>query len=246
MATETPTNRLNLSLDLRAVVLLLLAIIAGMLLLWQPWAAATDQVIEVTGEAKIKATPDEFVFYPSYSFQGEDKPAMLAAITKKSDELVAKLKELGVPENKIKVDSSGYDTLSRGAPEKDSTTYSLSLIVTVTDKALAQKVQDYLVTTAPTGSITPQSSFSEAKRRELEDQARGEATKDAKRKADQIADDLGFRVVRVKSVALLPDQRVFPLQVAEDTAAVAPTKSLGILPGENELTYTVTVTYFIR
>lgn len=244
---EEVKQRLSFSIDLRKVVWLLLAVIAGMLMMWRPWegAGASDRTIDITGEARVTAVPDEFAFYPSYNFNNTDPQAALDAVTKKSEEVVAKLKELGVPESKIKVNSSGYD--NKAYPERaegEARIYNLSLTITVGDKALAQKVQDYLITTNPTGAITPQPSFSEAKRKELEDEARDAATQDARRKADQMAKNLGFRLGKVKAVSIQPDYRILPLGV-EASDAVA-TKSLQLLPGENDLTYTVTVTYYIR
>ena len=164
---EEPTTRrtktVNVALDLRIVVISLLIIMLGMLMSWRPWSASnsTDRSITVTGNATLKSAPDEYVFYPTYEFKDTDKDAALAQLTKQSDEVVAKLKELGVTDSNIKTNSSGYDKpLYYTEPSTDDVTYSLQLDVTVSDKDLAQKVQDYLVTTTPTGSVSPQSTLS--------------------------------------------------------------------------------------
>lgn len=240
--------------DYRVVIGVLLAVIVAMLLLWRPWefrADANARTVEVTGEAKLTAVPDEFVFYPTYEFKNTDKDAALKALTAKSDEIVKKLKELGVPDNKIKTNSGGssfpvYYNDENSPSRPGTSTYSLSLTVTVSDKALAQKVQDYLVTTTPTGSVSPQATFSEAKRKELESKARDQATKEARAKAEQSAKNLGFHVGAVKSVAdgagfgeIYPAMSGKSLDVAETT-------KLGVQPGENDLTYLVTVVYYIR
>ncbi len=54
-----------------------------------------------------------------------------------------------------------------------------------------------MVTTAPTGQVSPRPNFSDAKRKELESKARDEATKDARAKADQSARNLGFKVGKI-------------------------------------------------
>lgn len=246
-------RKLNLTLDLRIVTIALILVIVGMLLAWQPWSpssSANDQVIKVTGETKLSATPDEYVFYPAYEFSNADKDTSLAQLTKKSDEVVADLKKFGVADNKIKTNSNGYDsypTMRESKPESEST-YNLQLTVTVSDKELAQKVQDYLLTTTPTGAVTPQATFSEAKRKQLETQARDEATKDARSKADQMAKNLGFSVGNVKSVSDSQGFGVFPYAVTDrNTSSSSEGKSqLGLQPGENDLNYSVTVTYYIR
>jgi uncharacterized protein len=251
-AEHNTTTPVRISFDARWMVLLLLAVIAGMLLIWKPWAGgnAASRTIEVSGEATLTAKPDEFVFYPSYQFKNADKSAALSEVTKKSDEIVAKLKELGVADKHIKTNASGYDyPVSMEAHTRD-VTYTLQLTVTVAEEKLAQKVQDYLLTTSPVGTVSPVAGFSKNKRKQLEATARDNATKDARTKADQMAKNLGFGIGKVKSVNSGNGFGVQPY--AASTQAVAPDaramedSSLSLQPGENELSYSVTVVYFIR
>jgi uncharacterized protein YggE len=249
-------NKINLSLqvDLRVIVGVLLAIIVGMLIAWMPWQKAEDSnnVIKVTGEAVVKAEPDEYVFYPSYQFKNADKTAAIDGANTKSATIVAKLKELGVPENKIRTDINGYKNQPYTGNTDEDYVYNLQITVTLESKDKAQSIQDYLTTTSPENSVTPQGSFSEAKRNELEARARDEATKDARAKADQSAKNLGFKVGRVKSVedgagfggiTPLMEGRAIALDSASEKSA---TTSPSVMPGENELHYSVTVTYFVR
>lgn len=244
--TKTTTH---FSLDLRWVMVALLIIIVAMLALWRPWqgSMAEDRTIQVTGETTLTAVPDEFTFYPSYQFKNSDKAAALDALSKKSEEVTAKLKELGVPENKIKTNSNGYDAGNIAPIEAgDKATYTLQLTATVDNQDLAQKVQDYLVTTTPTGSVSPQPTFSEEKRRQLETEARNKATDDARAKAEQNAKNLGFRLGKVKSISDGTGFWAAPFENGA-TASDLPLRSgLGLYPGENELPYSITVTYYIR
>ncbi len=241
-------QHLNFSFDLRLITFLLAVTIVAMLLIWKPWSPTdSTRTIDVTGEARLTAEPDEFVFYPTYDFKNADKAAALAEVSKKSDEVVAKLKELGVADKDIKTNSSGYDFPYYSDTSSPVLTYTLQLTVTIGNRELAQKVQDYLVTTTPTGAISPQATFSDTKRRELESKARDEATKEARAKAEQSAENLGFKIGKVKSVqdGLGFGNDILPLNargIAEDTA----TTKLGIQPGENEFTYSVSVTYYLR
>lgn len=245
-------NQINLTLNLKVIVVLLLLVIAAMLALWKPWEdtpGAADRTVQVTGQAKVSAEPDEFVFYPTYSFVNTDKAAALAELNKKSDAIVAELKKLGVPDSKIKTNSDGYE---RGLylPDKTDTgtTYNLSLIVTLNKKDLAQKVQDYIVTTNPTGPVSPQVTFSENKQKQLESDAREEATKDARKKAEQSAKNLGYSIGKVKTVndgtGFGPVQPLMSRNMELD-ATISDSK-LSLQPGENDLNYSVTVTYFIK
>lgn len=248
--TIDPTlNKINFTIDLRVVIAILVLIILAMIAMWRPWEVKDpDRTIVVTGQSTLKAAPDEFVFYPAYDFKNTNKQTALSELTKKSDDIVSKVKALGVEENSIKINSDGYDYPIYRNNDTSVPVYTLRLTITAGNKELAQKVQDYLVTTSPTGAVSPQATFSDAKRKELESKARDEATKDARSKAEQSAKNLGFGLSSVKNVN---DGAGFggvtPFARDGDTAASAPeTQKLTVQPGENDLSYSVTVTYFVR
>ncbi|HTH71774.1 MAG TPA: SIMPL domain-containing protein [Candidatus Pristimantibacillus sp.] len=246
-------QKLSVSIDYRFITVGLLAVIAAMLFIWKPWQPARtgDRTVQVTGQSTIKARPDEFAFYPSYDFTNIDKGTALGELTTRSGQIVAGLKQLGVADKDIKTnsDSWSYPTIMPEGGSKGSV-YTLRLTVTTHDDSLTQKVQDYLVSTGPTGSISPQATFSDAKLKQLQDQGRDAAGQDARKKADQSAKNLGFKLAGVKTV----DDGVgfggiYPLNgktAMPMDATMAGNPSLAVQPGENELNYTVTVTYFIR
>lgn len=253
----TPPAKRKLSVDLKTVVLVLIAVAVGFLVydrLHQTDTVTGDErTISVTGEATLHETPDEFVFYPNYQFKNADKNAALADLTKKSDEVVAGLKKLGVANDKIKTTTSGG---SYGPIYYDDTTakdvaYTLQVTATATSNEQAQKVQDYLMTTGPTGQVSPQANFSDAKRKSLESKARDQATQEARSKADQSAKNLGFTVNKVKSVddgtgfgagVLRNDAKAVPPMAAGDMAS----PTLAVQPGLNDIHYSVTVVYTIK
>lgn len=246
----------KISLDVKQLIIGALALtILIMLIVWKPWhgSVAGDRTVKVTGEAVVKAEPDEFVFHPSYQFKNASQDTALADLTKKSDELLTKLKELGVAANKIKTNTNGNNYSYFKNPD-NSITYSLSLTVTAENKNLAEQVQEYLATTQPLGGVSPQANFSQALRKKLEAEARDEATKDARAKADQSASNLGFKVAKVKSVEdgagfgdVVPLASRGAALAFDGSASSAPeTIKLGIQAGENEVNYSVTVTYFVR
>lgn len=234
----------QVTLDLRVVIAVLLIAILVMLFLWRPWqTTSNDRVIEINGQATVTATPDQFVFTPSYQIKNTDKQKAITEAEQKGEQIVAELKKLGVPEQKIKTSTSSYDLPLRDGVT-DETTYTLGLTVTVDNQELAQKVQDYLASTSPVGSVSPQSYFSDDKKKELESQAREIAIEDAREKAEQAAEDLGFSVGKVKKVS---DGFAFgvsgspELTIAQDT-----TPKLSLHSGENEVTYTMYVSFYLR
>ncbi|HEV7454764.1 MAG TPA: SIMPL domain-containing protein [Candidatus Saccharimonadales bacterium] len=250
---SSPQNKRSVSVDLRVIITVLVVVIGAMLVVWKPWATklVSDRTVHVTGDARVTAKPDEFLFYPSYEFKNADKTAALAAVSQKSADITKQLKALGVADKDIKTSSSGYDYPIYYGGTGDAT-YTLQMTITAHDLAAAQKVQDYLVTTAPTGSVTPEASFSDTKRKQLEAQARNAAAKDARTKADDMAKNVGFKVVKVKAIS---DDQGFanggirPFAAATDSKALsanAATPSLTVQPGENDLQYTITVEYYIK
>jgi len=252
---QATKRRISLPGGLWLPVALLVIAIAVMLVMWKPWQPnikASDRTISVTGDATLTATPDEYVFSPGYDFTNADKQTALGNLTKKSDDVIAKLKGLGVADSDIKSNSSGYNTGTYYLPVVNSGgtyTYTLNLTVTIHTSALAQKVQDYLVSTGPTGDVSPQANFSTAKQHALQGQARNQAEQDAKAKADQSAKNLGFKVNRVKSVTDGSLDNGTSPQIfngATDAAAGTATPKLSVQPGQNDFTYSVSVVYYIH
>jgi uncharacterized protein len=235
----------------KIIISVLLLIIGAMLLLWKPWEAdaKNDRTVEVSGEAKLAETPDEYTFNPSYQFKNANKDVALAELTKKNEEVSARLKELGVKEVNIKTNTNGYDYPVYLEPETKSATYTLQLTIKADNKEQAQKIQDYLISTTPVGAVSPQVNFSESKRKELENKARDAATKDSRSKADQMAKNLGFKIGKIKSLSDQADSGggIRPLMLnAEDSAARSSQPQLGLQPGQNEFSYSVKVIYYIR
>jgi uncharacterized protein YggE len=262
MESETPlpdppkkTRKLDIPFDSRTVIVVLLLVVVGMLFAWKPWdkpPQSTDRTVQVTGKATVKADPDEFVFSPSYDFKNTSKQAALEEMSKKSSEIVSQLKKLGVADNHIKTNADGYKQgIYLPASDSGQTTYTLSLNVTTDSKELAQKVQDYLVSTTPTGAVTPYSNFSKAKQQQLESQAREEAEKDARRKAEQSARNIGFKLGAVKAISETNGFGVIEplLEKGTNSSDIAqPTAGSGISvqPGQNDFNYQISVTYYIK
>lgn len=243
------SQKLHLTVDSRIIIGLLLAVIVGMLLVWRPWADGkqSDRTVEVTGETTITAKPDEYVFMPSYQFANEHKETALAELSAKNDAVVAELKKLGLAPSQIRNTANGQQSYAYGPDKQDTPTYILSLEVTATEKQ-AQKVQDYLLTTSPVGSVTPQYQLSDKKQDELNDKARDAAIRDARNKAERMADELSFEIGKIKKVSDDAGFGVQPFAVRDLPATVTEQDStnLTLQPGENDVHYSVTVVYFIR
>jgi uncharacterized protein YggE len=224
-----------------------------MLAIWQPWYAnvrATDRTISITGTSTITTTPDQFVFSPSYTFANTDKQVALAELSAKSVGLVMKLKSLGVASKDIKTNADSSYGYGYYAPVYDGRdAYTMNLTVTTHDIALTQKVQDYLVTTSPTGAVTPNASFSSTEQKALKQQARDSAENDARTQANQSAKNLGFKVDAVESVIDSGLGSGIPIMYDNKAGSIAePTiqSAIPVQPGQNDLSYSVQIVYYIH
>lgn len=249
-ASSKTRSNIRLSFSQWWLVGLLALIMVVMLLVWRPWQGGnvSQRTISVSGSAIIQASPDEYVFNPSWQFKGADKTAALGSVTEKSAMVLAELKKLGVADKDIKTNTGGWDGYYYFDSEQNQHVYMLNIAATVDNRELAQKLQDYLVTTEPTGQVSPQATFSNALQKKLEQQGRTEATKDARAKADEMAQNLGFTVGKVMTIKDEGQNGgVYPM-LAQGSAMDSSVKSteLAVQPGQNELNYTVQVVYAIR
>jgi len=236
---------------MKVIQFLLLVAIFGLLLWSTPWdnsSSSNRRTIKVTGQATIKANPDEFTFNPYFQETGSDKGAIKTSLTEKANSAVEKLKELGVEEKNITLDASSYDRWYYQKNEKG--TLNIRLEIVVTDKDIVQKVQDYLLTLNIEGQISPQATFSKAKQKELDAQAVEEASNDAIAKAETQAKLFNAKLGDAITIKQGSDSIFYGyggvdsvgLAVKEGSSA----SSLPVLPGQNEYTQTMTVTYELR
>lgn len=253
-------KKLQINLDLRIVCALLLAVIAGMLLIWKPWqdAKPSGRIVTVNGEASAKHAPDEYVFTPSISVEkAETNQAALGQVTKKGNEVVAKLKELGVTDEQLvtHVNSNGSESaaISRDlsypvpAPSDGFSAY-YSITCTIGNKELAQKITDYLAGADIGGGITPYAQFSDEMRKKIEQDLRAGAIEDAKKKAESEVKLIGAKLGKVVSVTDNSGYGgVIPLGagVAELKAGDS-SSSVPVLTGTQEVSFSVSVVFELK
>jgi hypothetical protein len=205
----------------------------------------------MSGEAVIKAEPKEYVITPYFEYTNADKAQATQAMTKESETITAKLKELGVSNENVKSDSSAYDRYDATGTETTNT-LRLQYTITLDNKELAQKVQDYLVTLSPQGQISPVAQFSESQRKDLEAQAREKAIEDARAKAEKTATQLQAKVGKVIAVSDGAGYGSMPMPYAagsieaRSSDVTVSSTSLPIQAGQNEFRYSVTVEYELK
>lgn len=235
----------KLTIDLRIIIGILLVVIGGMFAVWKPWQGTTARTVDISGTGSIKAEPNTYVFSPMYQKKGSDRAAIQAELITQVNGVIARLKELGVAESDITLASSTYDNYyNDGTAEVTSN----NLTISVENKELVQKVQDYLATTSPQGQISPYANFTTEKRKALEAEARLAALKDARSQAESTAKELGLKIGKVIKVGDQQSGGVYPLAYGEKMMPIDASASSGVpvLSGKQEISYTVAVTYELK
>lgn len=245
------SSTFTLKINLRWLVWILLILNVLTLLLWSPWSSASVEgrrTIAADGQATIESTPDEFLFYPRYRIESTSREDLNSAIAERSESVLSGLKGIGVDDSQIEVQAGSYDYWYFDETESNLVA-TLSLTVTSADKDQSQQIQDYLLTTDVSGSITPQPQFSTERRAELRDQARSAAISDAKASAQRSAEELDFELGDVRTIVDSDDVSypwyAYGGEVTTQEAAVD-SASIPVSPGTKEFTYRVKVTYDIE
>lgn len=259
MNDDTSSNQtMQLSINFKWISLALVLVILGMLYFWKPWQTdpSSSRSITETGESTIEATPDEYHFNPYFEAKHAEQSVATEEATTKANKVVEGLKEQGVAEDDITLSSYGgdryyYITRPDGEETQDYQV-TVNMQIVVDSRELAQKVQDYLLTTDAKGSLSPSARFSETKQDELETQAREEAIADAKAKAEASVELLDAELGKVLEVGDISGGGIEPYFLRDTTDAVssdiaegAPS-SLPVLPGKDDFSFSINVKFEIK
>lgn len=247
MAEESvskPEKRITLTLSwkLLSIILIILVLVLGAYIVYlKPWQSVSSnpRTIEITGEATIKKAPDSFVFNPSYEADSQE------AITAKTNQVVTDLKALGLGDAGIQTQVSSYEEYGNNGPT-GKYNHSVYLTLSVEEKDLAQKVQDYLVSSGATGQVSPTTGFTKETEKALKDEATTLAVEDAKRRAEQTANNMGVTLGKVIKINEASEgMEVMPIS-AYDSSVARESTSLPINAGEAEYPYSVKVEFEIK
>ncbi|MBX4206267.1 SIMPL domain-containing protein [Candidatus Parcubacteria bacterium] len=214
--------------------------------------------ITVSGRGEAFAVPDVATFTYSVSADAATVDAAQGQVTAKMDAILKKLKDLGIEDKDVK--TTDYSVWPRytyatvyciQAPcppqqKQDGYTASHSILVKV------RKADDAGKALAAAGAAGASNlsglSFSVDDPDAVTQEARAEAIKDAKTKAEALAKELGVRLVRVVSFSDGADQGPMPYYAeASGRGGVADQAKVPTVPaGQNKNVVSVSVTYEIR
>ena len=216
--------------------------------------------ISVSGEGEAVAVPDIATFSFTVSADAKAVSDAQGQVTAKMDAILAKLEALGIEEKDIKttdysvwpkytyepaICTSSFCPPSRQVP--DGYTANHSVLVKIRTTGDAGKALAAVGESGATGLSGI--SFTVDDPDKITDEARALAIKDARDKAEMLADELGVRLVRVVSFYDNTGGGPIPYYaegMGGDMVRTSDAKAPTIPMGENQIKISVTVTYEIR
>ena len=218
-----------------------------------PVVEAGHSVLTVTGEGRSSRTPDLAVFNAGVTTQGKTAAEALAENSRAMTQVIASLKRAGIADRDIQTSNLSVSPvyaeprrLPDGSIEQQTPVivgYQVSNNVSVRQRKLGDygKVIDTLVSAGANQVNGPSFQLDDADT--ALDEARVEAMKKARARANLYADAAGLKVVRILSITEsgghYPTPPVF---YARDAAMAAPPPA-PVQPGEVRLTANVTVLF---
>ncbi len=209
----------------------------------------------VSAEGEAIGIPDIAEFTVQIITEGGmNLGALQAENTNKTNNVIAFIKENGIENKDIK--TTGYDISPRyercleyrACPPPRIVGYTINSFVTVRARDFAV-LGDILSGVVQKGANTVSNlTFTIDNADAVLREAREEAIAEAKVKAEELANTAGFRVGRLLSIN---EGYVMPFRGIKESRSImtdmaAPEPSVAIMPGSQELTVSVTLTYEIR
>ena len=216
--------------------------------------AATSTLLTVTSEGKSTRTPDLAVFNAGVVSEGKTASEALSGNAAAMNKVIGTLKKAGIADKDIQTSQISLNPVY-GQPvigpngqvvqEPRIVGYQASNSVTIRSRDIKGfgKVLDALVASGSNQINGP--AFQMSDPRAAMDEARGDAMKQARARADLYAKAAGLRVRRLVSIseggAVEPGPRPMVMMARADKIGAAPPTP--VAPGEVELSITVQMVY---
>lgn len=216
---------------------------------WSPlWnTSSKNPTFTVQGTGTATATPDQSQVSFTVSKTASTLQLAQAQANTSMDQILNDLQNSGIAKNDIQ--TSNYSS----SPNYDNTgntiqnyTVSEDVNVTVHDNTKVNQVIDLVTKDGAENISGPNLSFSDAKQKDLQNQARVKAIQDARQKAQSMADAAEIHLGRLVNIQENTTPTIYPIRpfpiMMQRTIAnkSVPTQ---INPGQNTVTSTVTLSY---
>lgn len=247
-----------LAVSFLALFLLVLAVYFGKILFLGKSMDNMPSSISVSATGEVKAVPNIATFSFSVLEQGKDVNEAQTKMATKANQALDFIKSKGIEDKDIETTVYGanpryeykYDARFPGG---NQVLVGYEARQTIKVKVRDQAKTGELLTGVGEIKVSELSgiTFESDNQEVLKDQAREDAIKKAKEKAQKLADQMGIRLVKVISFyEEMPPMYPMPYggDMAMERSAVAQSATANptVMPGENTIKSTVSITYEIR
>jgi uncharacterized protein YggE len=231
------------------ILILLVAAIGVGVAVWQPWKS-TNRTIQTSGEGKIKASPDVAQITGGVQIKKSTADEAQTTASQTINTIVAAVKAAGIADKDIQTQSITTNpnyNYNNGNNTIDGYMAQSTITITVRDLSHGQDIADLVTKNGGTNVYGPSLTFSNEKMAQLKNQARAQAMIDAKNKADQLAQLSNAKLGKVVNVSESNFNggivQPYPLMATDSAKSVS---GGAIMPGENEVTLDINVTFSLK
>ncbi|MCC6024147.1 MAG: SIMPL domain-containing protein [Thaumarchaeota archaeon] len=195
----------------------------------------------ISGYGRVSYVPDRVTVVFVALGYGKNAADALSECSSKMSRIFSALESLGISRDSMR--TSGINVNPRydweqKPPKLIDYEASYNLMVEISDISLAGKVIDAAFAAGADGMYGLQFTLSKERESELVNQAIKAAINDAVKKAEVAASQLGLKIVKIESISISHQQTPPPIIVR----STAETAMVPIVPGEGEITASVSLT----
>jgi uncharacterized protein len=232
---------------MRKYLVFILMLVAGAVFAAE---AASPGVISVSGTGEVSAKPDMAVINAGVTTEDAQASACYAANSKIMNAVYAELKKAGIAEDDIKTVNftlSPRINYNRkpGEPEK-IVGYTLNHIFSIKVKDI-KKAGDVIDRVVKAGATNVSNvMFTILDDTKYKAQAREEAVREAKEKAEQLAKTAGVTLDKIVSISESGSRPIYPLRADGMLMKAMAAEAAPVMEGELQITDTVQISYTIK
>jgi len=249
-------NTIAIALIVWALVILTIVLATFIL---KPWQTNKSETISVSAAGKSQVTPNIAKLSATVSTNNDNLDLARQQNEEKVASLINTLKDLGVLEKDIQTQyiSGGetYEIQSEPArPDiqiypppigKQTNRISTTFEITIRDFTIADEIIAAFTQNGATNIYGPQLTVDDQTLEEAKSEARKDAVANARKKASDLANELGKKVGDATTVSEQEDFGV-PIPLIARSEVDLQQKASQIQPGENEVTVTIQVEFELK
>lgn len=227
-------------------------LLAGMLVILISLTGCQQQenTINVDGSSEIKVQPDEAEVWAGISIVKDSAEEAQSEANKVINAIIDGLRYKGFEEKDIQTESLSLYEESTWTQEEGSKVIgwraSQTVKVKTTDMSKVGSIVDIAVKNGANQINNINFGLSEAKEQEYKQTALAEASKNAKSKAETIAQSLGVKLGKIKSVSESNfDYRPYMYAMEKAAGAPAVAEAAAVMPRDVTVTATISLVYII-